>query len=164
MYKRTYWRNHVTEKVNVFLPTENADGTLTLTPVDGKTIQEGTPQNETNFNNMETGILSTNIMGLEMLRQMQHMKQELSGLEGTKIVVTLTNSKRYPLNNSKQTVTIPAANRRNSLDYRIETEVVSATGEVGHIRVSEKLLNGFKIAYTGSASEAVINCYIVGGI
>ncbi len=76
--------------------------------------------------------------------------------------VTLTNTKQYPFNNSRQTVAFQSIG--DSPDYLVQTEVVSSTGEVGDITISDKAVNGFNIAFTGSASSAVIRYRIYGDI
>lgn len=75
--------------------------------------------------------------------------------------VTLTNTMQYPFNNSAQTVALKSP--RNSLHYTVQTEVISTAGEAGDILISGKAVNGFKIAYTGSAAQAVIMYYVTGG-
>lgn len=76
---------------------------------------------------------------------------------------TLTNSQVYPHNNSIKTLQIVTP--RNTKDYTITVEVVSVTGgAAGEFEISDKLLNGFKIKYTGSASSVVVRCYVRGGI
>ena len=69
-------------------------------------------------------------------------------------VVTLTNTKQYPFNDSGNTVAL--AFEQDGTDYRIETEVISSEGETGNIRVYDKAVNGFRIAFTGSAKSAEI--------
>lgn len=87
----------------------------------------------------------------------------LEGLSGDKIQVTLTNSQKYPHNNSKKTVQLPVT--KNNMKYTITCEVVEVTGgAVGEFEFTDKLLNGFKIAYTGSASKVIVNCYVRGGV
>lgn len=76
--------------------------------------------------------------------------------------VSMTNSLAYPFNNSLKTIQITP--QKVSTDYMVIPEVLSATGgPVGFINITDKLLNGFKIAYTGSASSATIRCHITGG-
>ena len=50
------------------------------------------------------------------------------------------------------------------MNYTVETDVLSATGEVGRIVISDKQLNGFKISYTGSAKTAKIKFFVKGGL
>lgn len=56
MYEQTLWQDHVTEFEDRYTESGNDDGTITHTPVEGEIIQQGTPQNATNFNHMENGI------------------------------------------------------------------------------------------------------------
>lgn len=71
MYPQTEWRDRVTEYEDRYRETENPDGSFTHTPVEGEVLQEGTPQNEANFNNMENGIqdttLATSIWGIGLM-------------------------------------------------------------------------------------------------
>jgi hypothetical protein len=53
---------------------------------------------------------------------------------------------------------------RNKKDYTVLTEIISATGGgVGEILITNKLLNGFQIAFTGAASQAKVRCIVQGG-
>lgn len=77
--------------------------------------------------------------------------------------VTLTNSQDYPFNNSIQTVAI--SETRDSVDYVIDWVVTASSGgNVGDILISDKLLNGFKIEFTGSATSVTIKYLVVGGM
>ena len=55
MYEPKLWQDHVTEFEDRYTESRNDDGTITHTPVEGEIIQQGTPQNATNFNHMEEG-------------------------------------------------------------------------------------------------------------
>ena len=79
--------------------------------------------------------------------------------EGT---VTLTNTGAYPFNNSQQTVAL-VKNQKNT-KYAVIVQIRSANGNPGEAVVSEKQVNGFKLAYTGSASSAVVEYIVIGGI
>jgi hypothetical protein len=81
----------------------------------------------------------------------------MAPLSGT---ITLINTKQYPFNNSAQNVALSTP--KDDQDYVIYTEVLSSTGEAGDIIITGKALNGFKIAFTGSAASAVIKYYISG--
>ena len=77
--------------------------------------------------------------------------------------VTLTNDQPYPFNNSIQTVSI--ADTRDNMDYVIDWVVTASSGgNVGDILISDKLLNGFKIEFTGSATSVTIKYLVVGGM
>ena len=151
MYSVLFWKDHAVTPDKTFTVRENGDGTITLIPA-GKIIQQGTNMSAFNFNNMEQGILAANITGIEALR-----------LEGQIIEATLTNSRKYPFNDSGATLPLDDSNPRNNKDYTITVEAEAADGFVGDIVISDKMLNGFKIAYTGSASSVKVKCYVQGG-
>lgn len=73
-------------------------------------------------------------------------------------VVTMTNTKQWPFNDSEQTIVL--AGSKDDKNYTVRTELVSARGDVEEIVVYDKAINGFKIAFTGPASQVVIK-YIV---
>lgn len=75
--------------------------------------------------------------------------------------LTLTNTTGYPFNSSAKSVALKIP--REGSDYVVLGEVVSAVGNVGEIVVTDKLTNGFKIGYTGSATSAVIKFVVIGG-
>lgn len=76
---------------------------------------------------------------------------------------TLTNSQKYPFNNSKTTLQISP--NRSDTAYRVEVEVLETVGgAVGDIEITDKLVNGFKIAYTGSATSVKVRCHVKGGM
>ena len=75
--------------------------------------------------------------------------------------VRLENSERYPFNNSAQTVAL--AQEQENTDYAVSAELLCTDGSVGEIRVSGKAVNGFQIAFTGSASFAELRWRVTGG-
>jgi hypothetical protein len=87
---------------------------------------------------------------------MSEIKAPISG------TITLVNTQHYPFNNSQKTAAL--ASSRDNPDYRVHTEVVSASGEVGDVIISDRAINGFKIAFTGSATQAVIRYWVSGGL
>ena len=76
---------------------------------------------------------------------------------------TLTNNRKYPFNDSGATLPLDDNNPRNNKDYTITVEAEAADGFVGDIIITDKMLNGFKISYTGSASSVKVKCYVQGG-
>lgn len=76
-------------------------------------------------------------------------------------VVTLTNTRQYPFNNSAQTVALRT--EQCNTDYFVLTEIVGAEGEAGEIRVYDKAVNGFRIAFSGSARRAEIRYLVIEG-
>lgn len=162
-YKRTTWQDHVTEYSNRYNETTNPDGSITHTPVEGEVIQQGTPQNAANFNNMEEGIFAADQLATEAARMAKVNSRGLDAVKGEAISTTLTNSQKYPFNNSQKTVSL--TQKKTTNDYVVEIELVSATGGgVGDFIVTDKLLNGFKLAFTGAATSVSVICHVKGGI
>lgn len=155
MYNWTQWLDHVVTPSNCFTMTDNKDGTFTITPT-GKVMQQGTPQDQNHFNNTESGIVDAHTAVGLLLNFARQNAWEID--RGT---VTLTNNQMFPFNNSLKSV--PLATTRASNDYVITAEVVSCKGNVGELIISEKLANGFKAAYTGSASSVTIKYTVIGG-
>ena len=161
-HKRTFWQDHVTEFSDRYTETNNDDGTISHVPVEGEVIQQGTPQNARNFNALEEGVFSAEVLGMEAMRVLLLHQRALNGLASETGEITLTNSQKYPFNNSVASVALKQ--RMETTAYTVETDVLSATGEVGRIVISDKQLNGFKISYTGSAKTAKIKFFVKGGL
>ena len=156
------WKDHVTQYSNRFKEVQNADGTVTHEAVEGEVIQEGTPQNAKNFNDMEQRIFSAGEVASTALLMAHFAQKKADALEGEIVEATLTNSKDYPFNNSKKTLAL--ATPRGNLDYTVIVEAqTEATGGIGEIKVTDKQLNGFKIEYTGTAKSVNVKCYVQGG-
>ena len=103
------------------------------------------------------------MIGMENARVLAHAMRGIDGVKGLLVDVALTNSQAFPFNNSQKTVQLPAL--RNTKDYFVIPEVTEATGGfVGDFSVTDKLLNGFKIAYSGSATSVKVRCHVVGGM
>lgn len=143
-YKKTDWIDHVVDQST------------------GEVIQEGTKQSAGNFNNMETGIFANDAGSSVLTQEVLQHKRLLSDLEGEIGQVTLTNSQEYPFNNSDKTVSLLKA--RDTLNYRVDVEIMSAVGFAGDIEVYDKQLNGFKIKFTGSASSVTVKYIVQGGM
>lgn len=169
MYKQTEWQDRVTEFEDRYKETENPDGTFTHTQVEGEIIQVGTPQNQTNFNNMENGIqdatLAAQILGWGNLHQQRRNDVVEADTLGEYHEITLTNNQGFPFNSSVDSpTTIALTTTRKTLFYTVEAEVLEHTGLVGDITISGKALNGFKIAYTGSGSSVKLAVRVKGGM
>lgn len=141
MYRNTHWIDEVKDQ-----ETEEV-------------IQEGTPQSAGNFNNMEGGISDAHLAAALLIIQ--------SGLTADQVAteekaVTLSNSQSYPFNNSTQTIALSRV--RNFTDYTVEAEITAHDGNVGDVRIFDRMLNGFKVAYDGSAKSATIKLRIKGGM
>ena len=76
--------------------------------------------------------------------------------------VTLTNTGAFPFNNSQQTVAL--AKPQKNTKYAIIADIKSASGNPGEVVASDKQVNGFKLAFTGSAKSAVVEYIVIGGI
>lgn len=124
------WKDHVVEFPNRFTKDE-AGGYLTLERAPGTVRQQGTPQSATNFNIMDLAALEAMLMASENTRNLIHMEDVLSGLQGEIIEATLTNSQEYPHNNSIKTLQLTTP--RNTKDYTVTPEVVSVSGELSGI-------------------------------
>lgn len=161
-YQILVWKDHAVAPSNTYIVTENGDGTITLTPA-GRIIQQGTNMSAVNFNNMETGIFAANMATAEAMQLIRLMKDKAEALEGFILEATLTNSRKYPFNNSIKTLALGSENIRNSKDYTVIVEAEAVDGFIGDINITDKMLNGFKIAYTGSASSVKVKCYVQGG-
>lgn len=156
------WKDHVTQFSNRYKEINNADGTITHEAVEGEVIQEGTPQNAKNFNDMEQRILAAGeVAGLAMLK-VGAVESKVEGLAGEIIETTLTNYKEYPFNNSKKTLALKTP--RGNLDYTVFVESSTEdAGGIGEIKITDKQLNGFKIEFTGAAKEVSVKCTVQGG-
>lgn len=99
----------------------------------------------------------------ELLRSILLHDTEIDALKGEVITTTLTNSQTYPFNNSKKTIALSGPKVNN--DYTVDVQVNSVTGgAVGDFYITDKLTNGFKLEYTGSATSVVVALHIRGGI
>lgn len=143
MYDKTNWLDEVRDQ-------------------DGNIIQKGTPLSAKNMNNLEKGVFAANELATTVAQQVAQHNRSLEDLEGETGQINLTNSMEYPFNNSTKTIALKRA--RDTVNYRVSIEVLSSDGMVGDVRVFDKQLNGFKVAYTGSAQSAVIKYYVQGGM
>ncbi len=175
MYSRTYWVDHALSETNKFKLTSLGGDVYIIVPY-GEVMQQGVPQDSNHFNNIEEGLSAHDIaIALHSNALMQHKEaidkneSRTATLEGAvdKLhtvetgTVTLTNSLKFPFNNSQKSVALTVL--RNTPDYVVITEVKAFDGNVGEIVVSDVLANGFKIAFTGSATSVTVLYKILGG-
>ena len=165
MYRRTFWQDHVTEFINRFRETENPDGTVCHEPVEGEILQEGTLQNAGNFNNIEMGIMSATEQVAELARMARLTGRVMDNLQGEVGTAILNNTQAYPFNNS--VITVSLSQPRQTTDYTVD--IVDAftnnmDSQIGRITVFDKLLNGFKIAFTGGARRVDVRYVVRGGM
>ncbi len=76
-------------------------------------------------------------------------------------IIRLDNTEAYPFNNSAQTVAL--TKQRAGTDYQVLTDLLASDGAVGDICVSGRAINGFQIAFTGSATYAEIRYTVMEG-
>lgn len=175
MYSFKNWLDRVTEFTDRYRETANADGTTTHTKVPGEVIQAGTPQNAANFNNLEGGVLENSLVLAEHTRTLLATQRSLANLAGEAVTFTApTRIPKYPAPAVQQTIAL--AQRRNNTAYDVAVRIVSTTlpggivtqgdpaGVVGTVLITDKLLNGFKVAYTGSAQSVTLEFGITGGM
>lgn len=163
IYDLWHWLDHVTQYPNRRKITTNADGTQTVEKAQGEILQQGTPRNGVRFNNIETGIFGNSAYALHLQQQVIQLQRSSEELQGESGLVALTNTNKYPFPGSAVTVSI--AKLRSSLNYRVETEVKSATGGfVEEIEVYDKQLNGFKVRLKGSATSVSLKYFVIGGL
>ena len=146
-------------------PYLDGTGTGTYEPTfwldDVPGIQEGTPQDEQHFNNMECGINAANLLGEFLAEVVKKHGAAIRNIDGEVIPVTLTNTQGVFFNNSTKTVVLPV--NRDTLDYVVDVEIQGDVHNVGDVVVFDKQLNGFKVKYTGSATTVSLKLYVHGG-
>lgn len=170
MHNQTEWKDHVTQYPNRRQLTINPDGTTEVAKAQGEVIQQGTPQSATNFNNQENGIQDSHTafaVLLQYFMQFERWVREKIADYAAEFLneiktVTLNNSDIFPFNNSAQTISLTTV--RKTLNYDVTWEITSTNGNVGDIIVTDKQLNGFKIAYDGSAASVTLKIRIKGGM
>lgn len=140
----------------MFFPTDWKDQVTDESS--GEVMQKGTDLSAANLNHLENGAYDANLATSLMTVQLASVERNLNVETHT---VTLKNTKSFPFNNSIQTVALDAI--RSNTSYEVTAECTNDTGWAGQIIISDKLINGFKVAYTGSAPTAEITLKIKGG-
>lgn len=172
MYEKTWWLDHVVTPQHTFKEKRNPDGTVTLDRA-GEVLQQGTNMSAANFNNIEAALMDAHL-AFQLLATVYN-RDRITGGEHDRLMdsevlgetheVKLTNTLKFPFSSSVDTPTTVALDRtRKNLYYTVEASVKSHTGEVGDIIISDKALNGFKVAYTGSGSEVTLTLRVKGGM
>lgn len=161
MNSRTFWQDHVTEFDDRYKEIDNGDGTITHQPIEGDVIQQGTPQNAKNFNDLEERVWAAGQLAAETSRTTLLHQRELNKLLSISGIIELSNSQQYPFNNSVKTVSF--YQQMETTNYTIDVDVIFANGDIGKIVITDKQLNGFKVAYTGSATSANVKYGVKGG-
>ena len=166
MYLWTNWVDETDEFEDRYTETMNPDGTITHTKVRGEVYVEGTPQDAAHFNQIEEGILDAHAAIAQAILAVRHNTWRIEELEKATDQetgeVTLTNSAAFPFNDS--IVTVPLVIERDNLNYVVVVIKIEATGgPSGDIDITERQVNGFKMAFTGSASSVKVTYAVIGG-
>ena len=141
MYQWTQWVDEVDEYEGIFTETDLGGGMIKHDPVTGQVYVQGTPQDAAHWNNMEAGIIDAHAAVQQLVN---------------------ANSLAFPFNNSQATVAL--VNVRDNLNYVVEVISVTPTGgPAGEIEFTDRQVNGFKVAFTGSASKVVVKYAVIGG-
>lgn len=159
------WKDRIVERPRTYTETHNQDGSRTDTPAPGEIQEPGTQISATNLNQMDHGIQDAKVGSELILNALRQIGWRTDALEkatvqetGTK---TLTNTKSFPFNDSKSTVAL--TNVRENLNYIVVIVGVTGSGNVGEVEVSDRLTNGFKLAFTGSAKSVTVQYAVIGG-
>ena len=161
LYNATKWLDHVTQYPMRRKITQNSDGTSDIVRAEGSIIQQGTPRNAKNYNNMESGILANQIHILVLQQEMLQQQRASKENRGEFGDVEITNTNKYPF--SSPAVTIPIKEKRSNFDYTVQVEVMETDGNIEVVEVFDKQLNGFKIAFKGSAKKVKLKYKVTGG-
>ncbi|MEG1562544.1 MAG: hypothetical protein RR365_02265 [Bacteroides sp.] len=161
-YPRNNWIDEAVQYPDRFAMQTLASGMVNLIPSPGTVDTVGTPQSAVNFNRLECGILDAQTALSLLALNLQLFKDTIGTMEIG--IVTLTNTLKMPFNNSCKTVSL--AKPRLSLGYGVEIigAVASDAKPIGDIIASARQLNGFALAYSGSAASVTIKYKITGGI
>lgn len=162
MYQKNLWQDHVVEYPNRFKETNLGNGMVEEVPAPGEIIQQGTPQSARNFNNMEEGIFNANELTDYLMIQTLQNARRIETVRGESSTVKMTNNQAYPFNSSGSTIALVTP--RDTTDYFVMVEVLNeAGGSAGNVTVYNKLANGFKIKFDGSAKEVTVRYNVTGG-
>lgn len=162
MHDLILWKNRRTELNNTYEITQNADGTITLTPVVGEVIEAGTSFNQDNMNRMDYGINEAMIIANLAIVQLRQHQRELENTYFEIGSVSVSTTEQYPFNTKSVTVDIKSP--RNSLDY-IVLPFCDNLKQGRTIRIKDKQLNGFKVEVEDCPKEPItIKYFILGGM
>lgn len=171
LYIPTIWIDRQVERPRTYTDVRNQDGSRTDTPAPGQVRQNGTQFSATNMNHIEQGVQDAHIA--EALMVIAHMQNvaRIEALEKATVqevgTVTLTNTvngsalKNFLFNNSQKSVAL--TNRRDNLNYMVVIVGITGGGNVGEVEVTDRLVNGFKLAYSGSAASVAVTYAVIGG-
>lgn len=113
---------------------------------------------DTDVINEDGDIASTLIINRLRQHIWQNEDEALICEEGT---VTLSNTQKFPFNDSR--VTVALAKTQKDTKYVVVTDVQTVAGNIGDVTVTDKQVNGFKIGYSGGAASVTVKYYVIGG-
>lgn len=113
---------------------------------------------DTDVINEDGDIASTLIINRLRQHIWQNEEEAMICEEGT---VTLTNTQKFPFNDSR--VTVALAKTQKDTKYVVVTDVQTVAGNIGDVTVTDKQVNGFKIGYSGGAASVTVKYYVIGG-
>lgn len=166
MYYPTIWEDHVSSMPGVYVvsPYNESRRQYTIEEA-GTAMVPGTPQDQTHFNNLETGVHDANLalsLALNFARQTGWRVDTLEKAAAPEVgTVSLTNTQKFPFNNSQKSVALTTP--RENLNYIVEILSITGTGNVGEVDVTNRQVNGFKLSYTGSAAAVLVTYAVTGG-
>ena len=159
------WKDRIVERPRTYTEVINQDGSRTDTPAPGEIQEAGTQISATNLNQMDHGIQDAKVGAELILNALRQIGWRTDALEkatvqetGTK---TLTNTKNFPFNDSKASVAL--TNTRENKNYVVVIVEATGSGNIGEIEVSDRLTNGFKLAFTGSSKNVTVKYAVIGG-
>ncbi len=92
-YQKTRWRDHIVARPRTFIEVKNDDGSVTHNPSIGEVLQQGTPINAINLNNIETGLLHFSVAydwlcTLILAHMMEDVVASVNGKKGRQVNLT----------------------------------------------------------------------------
>lgn len=141
-YNRTFWVDHVTDQ-------------------NGKVIQQGTLLDQQHFNNIEHGVSDMGLAGT--LLQFYRLQEDYNNTDELHTLTLAMTALKWPFNNKETTVALTQT--RESTNYSVEITVLEYSGgRLGHIRVTDRARNGFKLVHDGSATTVKVQIRVEGGM
>lgn len=159
------WKDRIVQRPRTYTETRNQDGSRTDTPAPGEIQEAGTQISATNLNQMDHGTQDAKLASTLILNALRQIGWRTEDLEkatvqevGSKV---LSNTNKFPFNNSKSTVAL--SQTRDNLNYIVVIVSATGAGNIGEVEVSDRLVNGFKLAFTGSAKSVTVQYAVIGG-
>lgn len=104
-YQKTRWRDHIVARPRTFIEVKNDDGSVTHNPSIGEVLQQGTPINAINLNNIETGLLHFSVAydwlcTLILAHMMEDVVASVNGKKGRQVNLTAADVGALPASGS----------------------------------------------------------------